>query len=113
MAAYRAAARACAARAEAEPKPARRKRRGETGGLFRRAARRFARRFNVRAWFGKMARQAVRRVPAPPPEAYAEAVAYLADTLDWLRLWEDEAAADAATYEGEFDAVSEHLSPSP
>jgi len=25
------------------------------------------------------------------PEAYAEATAYLADTLEWLSLWEDNA----------------------
>jgi hypothetical protein len=71
---FRAAAK-MTKRVEAEgPKP-RRRRSGETGRAFMPAA-----------------RAIVRRTIAPPIVSYARATAYLADTLDWLNLWQDNSA---------------------
>ena len=46
--------------------------------------------------FRKATRQIMRRKPAPPPQPapdFARATLYLADTLDWLNLWQDNAAS--------------------
>ena len=37
------------------------------------------------------ARATLRRAVSIPREAYAAATAFLADTLDWLNLWQDNA----------------------
>jgi hypothetical protein len=77
-----------------------------------RLARSLTRRWPARARFTAAARQAVRRLFLPPPEAYAEAVAFLSDTLDWLNLWHDTATDDGGLGE-EFDTITYHLSPHP
>jgi hypothetical protein len=74
---FRAAVKAVTRRAE-EPAPEPRRRRGgETGKAF-----------------AIVAKSVLRRVVRLPSNAYATATAYLADTLDWLNLWQDNAAND-------------------
>lgn len=64
-----------------EPQPARR-RKEDTGGLF------------------KLARRILRRAPKLPAEAYAPALAFLSDTLDWLNLWGNDDSYDPAAEAG-------------
>jgi len=53
----------------------------------------------------------MRRKPAPPPQQpapdFARASLYLAETLDWLNLWQDNAAnfADEPTQTLDFPAL--------
>jgi hypothetical protein len=65
---------------------------------FKRAARAIARRYDPRRAFAQAA-HIMRRAFPLPAEAHAPALAYLAQSLDWLNLWEDNAAA-----EDDFDA---------
>ena len=71
---FRAAVKAITRREEDESPPPRR-RSGETDKAFIMAA-----------------RATLRRAVAIPIDAYAAATAFLADTLDWLNLWQDNAA---------------------
>jgi hypothetical protein len=70
---FRAAVKAVTRSDDDEPPPPRR-RRGETDKGFVLAS-----------------RAALRRTVSMPCEAYAAATAYLADTIDWLNLWQDNA----------------------
>ncbi len=70
---FRDAVKALTRRDDDEPPPPRR-RSGETDKAF-----------------GMAARAALRRAVRLPAEAYAEATAYLSDTLAWLNLWQDNA----------------------
>jgi hypothetical protein len=63
-------------RREADESPAPRRRSGETDKAFVMAA-----------------RATLRRAASIPRQAYATATAFLADTLDWLNLWQDNAAS--------------------
>jgi hypothetical protein len=83
--------------AQPAPEPSKRKRKdqGEAGRGFA---------------FRKAKRQLTRRKPAPPPQSapdFARATLYLADTLDWLNLWQDNAAsfADEPTQTLDFPAL--------
>jgi hypothetical protein len=71
-AAFRQVVKAITRREEHEPKPQTRRRRGESDRALRMTA-----------------RATLRRAPRLPPQAYAAASMYLADTLDWLNLWQE------------------------
>ncbi|WP_162530764.1 AAA family ATPase [Rhodovastum atsumiense] len=114
LAACRAAARTLAGRSPRDGKPFPRRRRGGTaGGGFASLARGLARRFNVRKSFRQAAQKIGRWRAAPvPPDASDEEKAFLSDTLDWLILWDANAASDGQIEEN-FDVVSDRISLSP
>jgi hypothetical protein len=80
---FRGAVKAITRREAGEPPPPRR-RGGETGKAF-----------------GMAARAVLHRAARIPADAYMAATAYLTDTLDWLRLWDDN-AGDAEELDNEF-----------
>jgi MobA/MobL family len=102
---FRAAVKSVLRRAETTTQPKQRKRKGETGGEFRRLARNVSRRFDVRRSFRARA-SITSRFLAIPAEVYAMATAYLSDTLNSLT---DDIGDDAEN----LNAVSEHISPQP
>jgi hypothetical protein len=76
----------------------------------RRAINRPLRRMHPGKAFGKAARSTAQRVIELPPEAFADATMYLADTLDWLDLWQN----DATTIDdlgNDFDTVTDYPFP--
>lgn len=79
--------------AEDEPKPQARRRRGETGKGFVFACRIMLRRAAKTSAAARGRYTGLRRATAPA-DAYARAGMYLSDTLDWLNLWQDNAAND-------------------
>jgi hypothetical protein len=89
---FRAAVKAIAARDPDAPQPRRSRRSGETGKAFTMAA-----------------RTVMHRAVRLPPQAYAAATAFLADTLDWLGLWQHDPAA-AGELTDDPAAKSNHLS---
>jgi len=92
---FRAAVKAVTRRAE-EPAPEpRRRRSGETGKAFASAA-----------------KSALRRAVRIPANACATAAVYLADTLDWLNLWQDNAANDP-WLDDDFSAKQDRNFPQP
>lgn len=82
--------------AASAPVPSRRKRSGKDEGT---------RRF--RRMFRKAARRFTRRRAQEPTPATVRATLYLADTLDWLTLWQDNAASfeDEPTQALDFPAL--------
>jgi hypothetical protein len=72
---FRSAVKAITRRIDDETEPQPRRKSGETEKAF-----------------GMAARAALRRAARIPADVYMAATAYLADTLDWLRLWDDNAA---------------------
>jgi hypothetical protein len=72
---FRQVIKAITRRAEGDPAPARRRRREETGRSFCRTA-----------------EAALRRIRRFPPEALAVPT-FLADTLDWLTYWQNDASS--------------------
>jgi hypothetical protein len=76
-AAFRQTVKAITRPKEEEPKPQTRRRRGDSDRALRMTA-----------------RATLRRVPPLPPQAFATATAFLADTLDWLNLWHDADASE-------------------
>ena len=53
------------------------------------------------------------REPIAPTSAYASTSLYLSDTLDWLNLWQDNAAYDDDWYGDDFSAKQEENFPQP
>lgn len=102
---FRAAVKSVLRRAEPAPPPKQCKRKGETGGEFRRLARNVSRRFDVRRSFRARA-SITSRFLAIPADVFAMATAHLADTLNSLS---DDIGDDAEN----LNAVSEHISPQP
>jgi len=108
---------------EDEPKPEARRRRGETDKGFAAACRTMLRRA---ARTGAVARgryaglrpvRKAQEAKAPdsiaPGDAYARARMYLADTLDWLNLWQDNAENNDHWYGDEFSAKQDQEFPQP
>ena len=60
--------------------------------------------------FGKAARSTGQRAIEIPPEAFGAATIYLADTLDWLDLWQNDATSTDDLY-NDFDSVTDYPSP--
>jgi hypothetical protein len=104
---FRAAVKALTQRDDEEPQSQPRRRKGETEGEFRKLARKVSRRFDVRQHFkGRAA--ITSRYLSIPPEAYANATAYLAGTLDMLNQLNDAAGSDLGE---SFDTPQNHISP--
>jgi hypothetical protein len=89
---FRAAIKATTRRAEDEPPPPRRRKSGETGKAFRCAV------------------PALLRRRSPPAAAVIAATAYLSDTLDWFRLWDDNRIDESSAFEDNHDAQQTHPS---
>ena len=90
---FRAAAKALS-RKETDEAPKPRRRGGETGKAFAQLKCRLCRR-------------------KTPRKSYAEAAVYLADTLDWLRLWDDNAPHDDGALDGDCNSQQNYSSPQP
>ena len=59
------------------------------------------------------ARAALRRAPRLPRQAYARATAYLADTLDWLNLWEANNTHESNELDVDYDTQQSSDAPQP
>ena len=62
--------------------------------------------------FVMAARATLRRAVSIPRQAYTAATAYLADTLDWLNLWQDNADNDH-WFADDFSAKQDRYFPQP
>jgi alkylation response protein AidB-like acyl-CoA dehydrogenase len=82
-------------KAEDEPVPQRR-RRGETG-----------------RGFGLAARAVLHHTVRVPPQAYAAATAFLADTLDWLQLWQGDGPVGSDALDDRYDTKQDQQFPQP
>jgi hypothetical protein len=76
---FRKAVKAITGLDEAEPRPAARRRRGETESGFQMAA-----------------KAALQRTAQLPRDAYVTAIAFLSDARDWLSLWHNETGSGEA-----------------
>lgn len=109
---FRAAMNAVTRRDETEPRPPRRRRRGETEGDFRRLARKAARRLDVRKQFQKVAAARARRrvrTIVLTAEEWGGPDAHLTSTLDLLTHLNNDMSG--GNEYGVVDANLHHLSP--
>lgn len=100
---FRDAVKALTRCSDDEPPPPRR-RSGETDGDFRRLARKFSHRFDVRQSF-KLRRAIASRYAPIDPAAHVVAASYLSNTLGMLNGLNDSSGTD---YGGGFNAISNH-----
>lgn len=115
---FRAAAKTITRRDEEEKPPQPRRRSGETDKGFVAVWRTMQYRAASKIGAAARGRYAALRPAKAEPEAFAPADAYtgagmyLADTLEWLNLWQDNASNEQWP-DGDFNAKQDHSSPQP